>query len=261
VRGTRSSLTSAIFAWIAFAVFSQLLQVGLYATGRSSQSANASVSTTLAIVVDFISLGLSVYIVLMLLAENDYFFAVFATVFFIGVPFFAISQRTEQPTQSASHVPQAAHVAELRHEAAEQAAKTLARFYEVVFVDKANTGREVFTGQSVCSGNQILTPAAESQLARVFATPNPGPFSCELAVAQGAHHDAFGNPPFNPGSCLPVCNGRKMVGRVSMSDNRESAIYQADNKTSFELELGPPDRLRTRSWLINRFIGGAFSPR
>jgi hypothetical protein len=271
VRTHSSTLGTAIVAWAGCAVFSRLLSAGLYASHAKTTGA----SQALALLLDVISLGLSAYIVFLLIGEGDYLLAMFAVVFFIGVPFLAVSVRTAQPAESASQAPRGAHiaerraevglrVAEQRREVAQEVASTVARFYEVVFVDSANTRRSAFIGQAVCSGAELLTSAAQSQLAQAFPTSNPGRFACELAVAQGAHQGAFGRPPFNAASCIPVCAGkaRNMTGRVSVANNRESAIYQAQNGALFELEHGPPTRYSARgAWLISRFTGRAFSNR
>jgi hypothetical protein len=242
---TRSSLETAIIAWVALKIISTLLGFGLTVETLSNRS-TAGVNIDVGRAIGYVSIGLGILILFLLMAEGKYLIAACLAVAATAIPLAiqahipSISHSRLNPVASfqgvASALSNAQHSFALR-----PAAIPVVGLYDALAADSTVSRRATIRpqGNTAC---ERMTAAAQAELEEAMLKRRTGGRrSCLQALGVAARRKVFGRP---------YSRTTVLLSRISVLPRTGTAVFFAGGGVQVELVAAKPGE-----WLISRFVG------
>jgi len=246
---TRSSLETAIIAWIALKVISALLGFGLTVETLSNRS-TSGINPDVGRAIGYASIGVGILILFLLVADGKYLIAACLAAAAIAVPLViqahipnipSITHRRLNPVPGIQGVGSA--LSKAQHSSALRAAAIpIVALYDALAVDSTVRQRaNIHTqGNAACDR---MTEAAQAGLEEAMLQRHAGRHtSCLQALGIAARRKVFGSRPYSDTTVL--------LSRVSVLPRTGTAVFFAGGGVRMELVTA-----RSGRWLISRFVG------
>lgn len=244
----------AIVAWIGLKVVSLALGAGLGFAALSSRSSKGGINPEVGRAVAFVSLGLAVFILLLLVADGKYLIAACLAGAAIAVPLVvqaanvSIAVKSPIPGQRGGYGLNRP-TARGGRQAGELlgAAVPAAELYAALLPESATRPRSVILAEGIraCS---LMTTRARVQLERAMLhRPADRPTGCAQALAVAGRRNVHGPRYLTEG---------ELLSRLSVGADEHHAVFLAGNGIDVELVAVAAGR-----WRIGGFSGRAFTRR